>query len=388
LNDYLSSLNSLYGWIKSNGYYSWDPYDALNSKKIYGLIKTSIFLQSLFIQLNVYNPVNLRTIFNVEKTIDLKGISILNQGYCNLYKSLNKELLIEDIKSCNLIINNNDLKYENYDSWASHSFKYIKFGKFELVSSRPDIIGVTETIISLIKSYEILKKEECKQTALSAGNFLINYLYIVDENGSHFKYNLASSDKLVINVSAKAVEALSYILYLNKDERIIDICNRTVDFLIDFQNEDGSWDYSIDGKGQVDRQHDFHQGFILDGLISFLPYYSDKGLLIKTIKKGADYYKKLIFDEDGKCYYRYPLKYPIDIHNQAQGIITFHNLNSINLNYDSFQYKIADWTIENMQDKSGYFYHQKWPIITNKIPYLRWSQAWMFKALSLIARAR
>ena len=82
LNDYLSSLSLLYGWIKNNGYYSWDPYDALNSKKIYGLIKKSVFLQSLFIQFNVYNPVNLRTIFDVKKTIDLKGISILNQGYC------------------------------------------------------------------------------------------------------------------------------------------------------------------------------------------------------------------------------------------------------------------------------------------------------------------
>ena len=38
--------------------------------------------------------------------------------------------------------------------------------------------------------------------------------------------------------------------------------------------------------------------------------------------------------------------------------------------------------IENMFDKKGFFYYQQWPFITNRISYMRWSQAWMFLALS------
>jgi hypothetical protein len=45
--------------------------------------------------------------------------------------------------------------------------------------------------------------------------------------------------------------------------------------------------------------------------------------------------------------------------------------------------KIAKWAIENIQDKNGYFYYQKTRFYTNKISYIRWSQAWMFYALSL-----
>jgi hypothetical protein len=45
---------------------------------------------------------------------------------------------------------------------------------------------------------------------------------------------------------------------------------------------------------------------------------------------------------------------------------------------------IAAYTIENMQDARGYFYYQKFPAYTNKISYMRWSNAWMTVALSSI----
>ena len=96
------------------------------------------------------------------------------------------------------------------------------------------------------------------------------------------------------------------------------------------------------------------------------------------------YYDKQ-FDNSGKSLYRFPRKYPIDIHNQAQGIITFSTLCNYDSNFLSFAHKIAMWTIDNMQDERGFFYFQNWNIFTNKIPYIRWSQAWMgFALITLI----
>jgi hypothetical protein len=34
--------------------------------------------------------------------------------------------------------------------------------------------------------------------------------------------------------------------------------------------------------------------------------------------------------------------------------------------------------------RNGYFYYLKYPLLTNKVPYLRWSQAWMLYALSFL----
>ena len=103
---------------------------------------------------------------------------------------------------------------------------------------------------------------------------------------------------------------------------------------------------------------------------------------MKSLIKGANFYRNELFLLDGRCRWRWPQVWPIDIHNQAQGIITFSKFQKIKPKYYDFAKTIAKWTIENMQDESGYFYYQKWPFFTNRIPYMGWSQAWMMLALS------
>jgi hypothetical protein len=49
--------------------------------------------------------------------------------------------------------------------------------------------------------------------------------------------------------------------------------------------------------------------------------------------------------------------------------------------------RVARWTIANLYDPTGYFYYQKTRWYTNRIPYVRWSQAHMFAALGSLAAA-
>jgi hypothetical protein len=44
--------------------------------------------------------------------------------------------------------------------------------------------------------------------------------------------------------------------------------------------------------------------------------------------------------------------------------------------------RIVHWMVRNLQDKDGYFYFQKKKHYINRIPYMRWSQAWAFHALT------
>jgi hypothetical protein len=71
----------------------------------------------------------------------------------------------------------------------------------------------------------------------------------------------------------------------------------------------------------------------------------------------------------------------VEIHNQAQGIITFAKMAVYKEGYNNFAKIIADWTAKNMQANDGHFYYQKFPCYANKISYMRWSNAWMFLAL-------
>ena len=45
--------------------------------------------------------------------------------------------------------------------------------------------------------------------------------------------------------------------------------------------------------------------------------------------------------------------------------------------------KVAQWTIANMQDPTGYFYYRRYsPWLVNKTPTLHWGQATMLCALA------
>lgn len=76
--------------------------------------------------------------------------------------------------------------------------------------------------------------------------------------------------------------------------------------------------------------------------------------------------------------------YPIEIHDVSQSIVTFIKLKDLGRANVNQALKIAQWGIENMQDERGFFYYQKHRYFTDKIPYMRWAQAWMFYALTLL----
>lgn len=100
-------------------------------------------------------------------------------------------------------------------------------------------------------------------------------------------------------------------------------------------------------------------------------------------KRNEILYRTAIFS-DGSSYWRWPKKWPVEIHNQAQGIITLLKLNKYYPNSEEFASIIARWTIKNMQAKDGHFYYQNFKYYKNKISYMRWSNAWMFLALAYL----
>jgi len=76
------------------------------------------------------------------------------------------------------------------------------------------------------------------------------------------------------------------------------------------------------------------------------------------------------------------MRYPVEIHNQTQGIITFCMLCKYYPEAENFASTIAKWAIQNMQAKDGHFYYHIFPTHKHRISYMRWSNAWMFLALS------
>ena len=124
----------------------------------------------------------------------------------------------------------------------------------------------------------------------------------------------------------------------------------------------------------------FHTGYNLDALNTYRTLTGDR-TFDSNIERGLDFYINNFFKEDGIPKYYHDKTYPIDIHSPAQLLVTLSNMNQLS-RYCCLADKIVDWTIRNMQDKKGYFYYQIKPLISSKISYMRWSNAFMFNALS------
>ena len=81
-------------------------------------------------------------------------------------------------------------------------------------------------------------------------------------------------------------------------------------------------------------------------------------------------------------------RHRIDIHGCAEALLILNAFADYDSKIDELLPKVLIWVIKNMQDPSGYFYYEKTPIITKKIAYLRWGQAWMARALTDIIESR
>jgi hypothetical protein len=188
------------------------------------------------------------------------------------------------------------------------------------------------------------------------------------------------------NASLFAAETLAISGSLTINDKYIDYARQAVNWAIYNQKPDGRWNYSIDiSSGEEREQIDFHQGYILESI-----YEIKKMLNIhdqsweNALAKGSDFYYKRQFMKNGRSLWRFPELWPIDIHNQCQGIITFKKLQEYNEGYADFAEIIANWTINNMQDLKGFFYYQLHKQYRIRIPYMRWSQAWMMMAMTIL----
>lgn len=380
-NNLLSSIESLKLYIEKEDYKGYDPYDLHNS--LFSIQWTPHVFQFLLSQINKRSPINIRPLLGIKKNYHTKAIALLLSSYCNLYSISKDESLLLNIKThYSWIVDNINPNFSS-NCWG-FDYDYTNRNSFTKKGT-PTIVHHSYVLKSLYKYYLLTQDKSARKIIVESLDFILKDLPKIEyAKGICFGY-YPKSKGCTYNASLHAAESLAIInIFLNDTEIEKSIINSTK-YVISRQKKSGLWYYSHNGKEIHEKmQVDFHQGFILESLYEINKLTGEKysGTIIPSIILGTDFYKKKQFNIDGSSLFRYPKKYPIDIHNQAQGIITFAKLTSLDDSFMEFSEIITNWTIKNMQSKNGYFYYQKYRLLTNKISYIRWSQAWMFFALS------
>lgn len=126
----------------------------------------------------------------------------------------------------------------------------------------------------------------------------------------------------------------------------------------------------------------FHTGYNLLALRSVATHLKSPEA-DASLRRGFDYYKRHFFTEEGVVKYYHDRVYPIDTHGVAHGILTLCLLGDLDPANRGIADRIFQWSVANIRHPEGRFYYQKTPRTrTNRISYMRWTQAWMLRALA------
>jgi len=380
VNKLQTAFERLFQYLITVDFKGWDCYDGLNSRLFQATpFRHSRIIRLAWIQLLKRSPINLRPLLGVPTGDNPKGLALFLSGCLNCYQATQDETyrqlslrFIAELHRCQSMGWCGAGWGYNFD-WQARAFYQPKY--------TPNIVVTSFVGDAFLLAYKILGEDSYLTLARRACEFILRDLNRTGTEDS-FCFSYSPQDQSqVFNASLLGVRLLSRVYCHTQDSELIETAQKAVRFCLDHQNPDGSWFYSPLAYQQwIDS---FHTGYNLECLYAYQSAaqdFSGEAALLK----GLRYYRTHFFLDDYTPTYYHNQLYPIDVHCPAQAVMTFITLRQYcDFDVERFCRHLLEWTVDQMQDpQRGYFYFQKTKWFTNKIPYIRWSQAWMFYALA------
>lgn len=372
-------------YVEAEGFAGYDPYDALNAKIPFQ--RMGKWPAVLVTQALKRLPLNIRHLLGIKKGINPKAMGLLLHAYSMMYQRTPSPEIREKMEDLFRWLEENVTPGYSGAAWG-YNFAWANPGK-TVPAFTPSAV-VTGFICRGIHDYHsATKNPDAKNLITSAAEFIDQDLEKTEfPEGICISYTPVQRD-CCYNASLLAVEVLALADRVSEQEAFKDTVRKAVDFVVSRQKGDGHWNYSQDLKTGAEREQvDFHQGYIVESIhrIATITGTRDERWA-ESVARGARFYREQQFTSQGRSLWRWPRRWPVDIHHQAQGIITFAGLKNLGPEYPECARHIAEWTIRHMRSPRGYFYYRKYRVGANRIPFMRWAQAWILLALAVLAEA-
>lgn len=375
---YQEQFDRLLDYCRKEDWQGYDPYDGLNSS-LYPMMPDSKFLRIALIQLLKRSPINFRKLLGVEKGENPKGLALFVRALLSAYQVTKKEEYQRDAEELlERLWSLRSPGYEDRMCWG-YNFDW-QSRAFFVPKNTPSIVCTTFVAQAWLDHYQIFQDPTSLETARAACEFLLKDLHRSQENNS-FCFSYTPLDKSQVhNANLLGAELLARTAKFTHEVELVETAINSARFSVERQNSDGSWPYgTASNQTWIDN---FHTGFNLVSLDVVIKEGSVKEWQ-ENLVKGLNFYLENFFLPDGTPKYYHNNIYPIDIHSAAQAIVTFVYLNKLTSKAKTQIDQILKWTLANMLSQEGYFYFQRSKTFTNKISYMRWSQAWMAYAIAL-----
>jgi rhamnogalacturonyl hydrolase YesR len=263
-------------------------------------------------------------------------------------------------------------------SWGNH-FDFVSRGGCNPAGS-PIIVWTSLIGQAFLEGFEQTGDERYLDVAQGICRWILQLPREQTNNGACLSY-VPFAQTSIHNSNMLGAAMLARTWKHTRQDELYEVAHSAMLYSCSRQCDDGSWWYGEDPKYYwVDN---FHTGYNLDSLKRYIDC-SGEDAFKDSFQSGLKYYRDVFFEPDGTPKYYHNKTYPIDIQCASQSIETLAYCSDNDPECLILSKKVAEWTINNMQDKDGYFYYRQFPVLKIKTPYIHWGQATMYKALATL----
>ena len=189
----------------------------------------------------------------------------------------------------------------------------------------------------------------------------------------------------VVNANAYRAFLLTSAAHDFSEERYWKVAERNLNFVLESQNEDGSWYYAKDGKRHfIDH---FHTCFVLKALTKIETLTGHSGCT-EAIKRGVGYYIINLFDDSGlpKPFSSRPrlTVYRRELYDYAESINLAVLLKGRFPELDDLLSIVLNDVLTVWQKPDGSFRSRRLLLDWDNVPMHRWAQSQLFRSLCFL----
>jgi len=371
------SIDRLSGWLERNNYSAYDTFDGLNAQRVRPLTFETKFLRTVLQQGVRRFPLNLRPLLGVPKSRSTKGMGFLARAFIRLYACTGQQSWKDRADFALQWLIDHQSKGYSGSCWGNH-FDY-QSRTFYLRQGVPTVVWTSLIGHAFLDGYDQFKNQQYLHIAVSACEHILRDLNrIPDGEGACISY-IPGMNSLVHNANTLGASLLARTYAHTHNEEYRGVAQKAIQYTAEHRRADGSWWYGE--KPDLHWVDNFHTAYVLDCFRHYARATGDNQFE-QDLAGGYDYWKRTFFLPDGAPKYYNHKTLPFDIQCCSQAIDTLVFFSDRDPEAIALARKIAQWTIRNMQDPSGYFYYRRYsPWLVNKTPTLHWGQATMLCAL-------
>lgn len=372
-----NSLLKLWRYILSEDYAGYDPYDALRSPffRLRGIGSTrAVRLAAQQVLKRI--PFNLRPVLGIPKGRNPVTYGLCLQAIAHLTDIFPQEKRVFDAAARRCLDELDRLQSDGY-SGSCWGYDFDWEARYASLPAFTPTVVATAIIVQGLFAYHVRTGDaRSAELCLSACRFVLNDLNRTEE-GDAVCFSYSPRDKQrVLNATLKGARVLAQGYSIAKDEGMRKAAQATVRFALKHQRPDGSWPYAVGDKRTW--ADNFHTGYVLDCLHEYMHLTGDREPA-GSVERGLTFYREHFLHERSIPKYYDRSVFPVDSTAGAQMILTLTRFGWIDE-----ATAVAEWMIHRMQAPLGFFFYQQHRLHTNRISYMRWSNAWMLVALAYL----